>query len=38
METGVKMDIDDTGKVNIASADPEAAQKAVWAAREPLAA
>lgn len=27
--TGVKIDIDDTGKVNIASADPEAAQKAV---------
>jgi len=28
-ETGVKIDIDDTGKVNIASCDDEAAQKAV---------
>jgi polyribonucleotide nucleotidyltransferase len=27
--TGVKVDVDDTGKVNIASADEEAAQKAV---------
>ncbi len=29
LETGVKIDIDDTGKVNIASTDNEAAQKAV---------
>ncbi|HAO93294.1 MAG TPA: polyribonucleotide nucleotidyltransferase [Deltaproteobacteria bacterium] len=29
LETGVKIDIDDTGKVNIASTDSEAAQKAI---------
>ncbi len=29
LETGVKIDIDDTGKVNIASVDSEAAQKAI---------
>jgi polyribonucleotide nucleotidyltransferase len=29
METGVKIDIDDSGKVNIASADEEAAKKAI---------
>ncbi|MBI5492140.1 MAG: polyribonucleotide nucleotidyltransferase [Deltaproteobacteria bacterium] len=29
LETGVKIDIDDTGKVNIASTDGEAAQKAI---------
>ncbi len=28
-ETGVKIDIDDTGKVNIASCDEESAQKAI---------
>ncbi|MBI5344336.1 MAG: polyribonucleotide nucleotidyltransferase [Deltaproteobacteria bacterium] len=34
LETGVKMDIDDTGKVNIASTDDEAAQKAVAMVRK----
>ncbi len=29
LETGVKIDIDDTGKVNIASTDSEAAEKAI---------
>ncbi len=34
LETGVKIDIDDTGKVNIASTDNEAAQKAVAMVRK----
>jgi polyribonucleotide nucleotidyltransferase len=34
LETGVKIDIDDTGKVNIASTDSEAAQKAIALVRK----
>ena len=34
LETGVKMDIDDTGKVNIASADEEAAKRAIALVRK----
>ncbi|TAN60331.1 polyribonucleotide nucleotidyltransferase [bacterium] len=34
LETGVKMDIDDTGKVNIASSDDSAAQRAIALVRK----